>query len=174
MRRPKIMHYLALSCVAQKSLSQQTLCRRSPLKKKCAHLGSLRIVHISDGATRCSTPQRTATQCNTPANSPSIFRKPANRCQLIVLFKYQTWNFPRHDWECIYIYIYIRISIYIYTVSHVTVGTIDLGTNSSEPTSECEYCLFYRALLQKRPIILRRLWHKFVWTHKWVWILSVV
>jgi len=53
---------------------------------------------------------------------------------------------------CVYIYIYVYVYEYIYVYIHMyIVGLIKLQV------SFAEYCLIYRALLQKRPIILSML-----------------
>ena len=61
----------------------------------------------------------------------------------------------------IYIYIYIRTRIYMYTYSYVhtstCMGWLRLVGSLQLLVSFVEYCLFYRALLQKRHMILRSL-----------------
>jgi len=72
-----------------------------------------------------------------------------------------------HIYRCMYIYTYIFMSIYvhiyiglctrIYTYKHICMGWLRLVGSLKLQVSFEEYCVFYRALLQKRPIMLRSL-----------------
>jgi len=54
---------------------------------------------------------------------------------------------------CIYIYIYIYISTHLYVHTHIHMGWLRLVGSIKLKDFFAEYRLFYRALLQKRPII---------------------
>jgi len=70
---------------------------------------------------------------------------------------------------CIHVYIYIHIHIYVYAFIYVYIftsrtvmasgamGWPRLVGSSKLEGSFAEYCLFYRALLQKGPVVVRSL-----------------
>ena len=91
-------------------------------------------------------------------------KEPTNRSHPILVFRIcQRECVCMYIYICIYVYIYIYISmcvyIYIYTECRPRLVSGDMGWlrlvgSITSQVSFAEYGLFYRALLQKRPIIL--------------------
>jgi len=82
----------------------------------------------------------------------------------------ETYNFkepticshPIAPWLCMYVYTYIHVYIYVFTFSHTDTQSLYNESHKLLPlvgslklqVSFAEYGLFYRPLLQKRPLIL--------------------
>ena len=110
------------------------------------HLAIYSVFYIYQSSDLFCIPTNLAIKCSISVLSLSILRS--------ILYIYQSSNL-----FCVLYLSIQRCILYIYQSSHgsTSMGWLRFVGSSKLQVSFAEYCLFYRALLQKRPIILRRL-----------------